>query len=126
MGRIGLRRSSRSLQSRARSMSPTMMTLARIAAPIRGTHHARYWMAYSARMRRRYQVNGTRKKGDPAMARYAQQHLDSILEHPHATTADKVRQFVRALLPSGRCSIEESAHLGMDRRTVHRHLAHDT
>ena len=51
------------------------------------------------------------------MARYAQQYLDSILEHPHATTADKVRQFVRALLPSGRCSIEEVArYLGMDRR----------
>jgi len=65
-------------------------------------------------------------KGDPVMARYAQQYLDSILEHPHATTADKVRQFVRALLPSGRCSIEQVAqHLGMDRRTVHRHLASD-
>ena len=60
------------------------------------------------------------------MARYAQQYLDSILEHPRATTADTVRQFVRALLPSGRCSIEQVAqHLGMDRRTVHRHLASD-
>ena len=60
------------------------------------------------------------------MARYARQYLDSILEQPHATTADKVRQFVRALLPSGRCSIEQVAqHLGMDRRTVHRHLAGD-
>ena len=65
-------------------------------------------------------------KGDPVMARYAQQYLDSILEHPHASTADKVRQFVRALLPSGRCSIEQVAqHLGMDRRTVHRHLSSD-
>ena len=65
-------------------------------------------------------------KGDPGMARYAQQYLDSIFEHPHSTTADKVRQFVRALLPSGRCSIEQVAeHLGMDRRTVHRHLAGD-
>ena len=51
------------------------------------------------------------------MARYAQPYLDSILEYPHATTADKVRQFVRALLPSGRCSIEQVArYLGMDRR----------
>jgi AraC-like DNA-binding protein len=65
-------------------------------------------------------------KGDPVMARYAQQYLDSILEPPHATTADKVRQFVRALLPSGRCSIEQVAqHRGMDRRTIHRHLASD-
>jgi len=65
-------------------------------------------------------------KGDPVLARYAQQYLDSILEHPHVTTADNVRQFVRALLPSGRCSIEQVAqHLGMDRRTIGRHLAND-
>jgi AraC-like DNA-binding protein len=65
-------------------------------------------------------------KGDPVIVRYALQYLDSILEHPHATTADKVRQFIQALLPSGRCSIEQVAqHLGMDRRTVHRHRASD-
>jgi AraC-like DNA-binding protein len=60
------------------------------------------------------------------MARYAQRYLDSVLEHPHASTADKLRQFVRAPLPSGRRSIEQvTQHLGMDRRTVHRHLASD-
>ena len=65
-------------------------------------------------------------KADPVMARYARQYLDSLLAEPDATTADKVRQLVRALLPSGRCSIEEvSQHLGMDRRTVHRHLVRD-
>src|SRR5262249_29747961 len=37
------------------------------------------------------------RKGDPVMARYAHQYLASIREHPHATTAEKVRQFVRAL-----------------------------
>src|SRR5262245_841159 len=65
-------------------------------------------------------------RADPVMARYARQYLDSILERPDATMANKVRQFVRALLPSGRCSIEQlSRHLGMDRRTVHRHLARE-
>ena len=60
------------------------------------------------------------------MARYAQQCLDSILELPQASTADKVCQFVRALLPSGRRSIEQVAqHLGIDRRTIHHHLACD-
>jgi AraC-like DNA-binding protein len=60
------------------------------------------------------------------MARYAQQYLDSILEHPHASTADRVRQFVRALLPAGRSPIEQVAQqLGMDRRSIHRHLASD-
>jgi AraC-like DNA-binding protein len=38
--------------------------------------------------------------------------------------ADKARWRVREMLPLGRCSVEELAqHLGVDRRTVHRHLA---
>jgi len=38
--------------------------------------------------------------------------------------ADKARRRVRETLPLGRCSVEELAqHLGVDRRTVHRHLA---
>ena len=40
------------------------------------------------------------------------------------TLADKARWLVRETLPLGRCSVEELAqHLGVDRRTVHRHLA---
>ena len=40
------------------------------------------------------------------------------------TPADKARWLVREMLPLGRCSVEELAqHLGVDRRTVHRHLA---
>ena len=40
------------------------------------------------------------------------------------TLADKVRWLVRDMLPLGRCSVEKVAqHLGVDRRTVHRHLA---
>jgi AraC-like DNA-binding protein len=36
---------------------------------------------------------------------------------------DKVTKLVIALLPSGHCSVERIAqHLGVDRRTVHRHL----
>ena len=38
--------------------------------------------------------------------------------------ADEVRSLVRDMLPLGGCSVEEVAqHLGVDRRTVHRHLA---
>ena len=38
--------------------------------------------------------------------------------------ADEVRSLVRDVLPLGGCSVEEVAHyLGVDRRTVHRHLA---
>ena len=63
---------------------------------------------------------------DPVMARYIQQYLDMIAARPNVKTSDKVRQFVRMRLPTGRCSIEYVAeHLGIDRRTVHRHLAQE-
>ena len=40
------------------------------------------------------------------------------------TLAAEVRSLVRDTLPLGGCSVEEVAHyLGVDRRTVHRHLA---
>jgi AraC-like DNA-binding protein len=61
---------------------------------------------------------------DPILARYARQYLDAMFAQPHMATKDKVRQLVYALLPSGHCSIERVAeHLGVDRRTLHRHLA---
>jgi AraC-like DNA-binding protein len=61
---------------------------------------------------------------DPVMARYARQHLDAMLERPNVSTSDRVRQLIWILLPAGRCSIEQVAqHLGVDRRTIHRHLA---
>ncbi|MCY1382826.1 Helix-turn-helix domain protein [compost metagenome] len=37
-----------------------------------------------------------------------------------------MRQLIAALLPGGRCTSQQVAqHLGVDRRTVHRHLARD-
>jgi len=61
---------------------------------------------------------------DPVMARYARQYLDAMISRPDMTLADKVRWLVRDMLPLGRCSVEKVAqHLGVDRRTVHRHLA---
>jgi AraC-like DNA-binding protein len=63
---------------------------------------------------------------DPVMARYIHQYLDMIAARPNVTTTDKVREFVRTLLPTGRCSIEHVAErLGIDRRTVHRQLAQE-
>jgi AraC-like DNA-binding protein len=63
---------------------------------------------------------------DPVMARYVQQYLDMIAARPNVKTSDKVREFVRMRLPTGRCSIEYVAErLGIDRRTVHRHLAQE-
>jgi AraC-like DNA-binding protein len=48
----------------------------------------------------------------------------ALVSRPDMTLPDKVRWLVCELLPLGRCSVEEVAqHLGVDRRTVHRHLA---
>jgi AraC-like DNA-binding protein len=63
---------------------------------------------------------------DPVMARHIKQYLEPLLAHANATVSDKARQLVYELLPSGRCSAEGAASsLGMDRRTLHRHLARD-
>lgn len=60
---------------------------------------------------------------DPVMARYARQSLDAALTGEQGRMEDDVRQLILALLPSGRCTIEQVArHLGVDRRTVHRQL----
>jgi AraC-like DNA-binding protein len=50
---------------------------------------------------------------------------DALVSRPDMMLADKVRWLVREMRPLGRCSVEKVAqHLGVDRRTVHRHLAH--
>ena len=61
---------------------------------------------------------------DPVLAHYGRQFLDSLAAPADATPRDRVRQLVRLLLPSGRCTVEQVAqHLGVDRRTIHRQLA---
>lgn len=60
---------------------------------------------------------------DPVMARYAQRLL---VQSPgvQARLTDRMRQLVILLLPRGLCRVEVAAqHLGIDRRTVARHLA---
>jgi AraC-like DNA-binding protein len=64
--------------------------------------------------------------GDPVMARHVKQYLEPLLARVNATVSDQVRQLVYELLPSGRCSVKRiSSGVGMDRRTLHRHLARD-
>jgi AraC-like DNA-binding protein len=61
---------------------------------------------------------------DPVMARHVKQYLEPLLALVNATANDKVRQLVYELLSSGRCSVDRIASsVGMDRRTLHRHLA---
>jgi AraC-like DNA-binding protein len=62
---------------------------------------------------------------DPAMARYAEQLFETTHGGPSGTLGE-VRQLVVMLLGTGECTIERVAqHLGLDRRTVHRHLARE-
>lgn len=60
---------------------------------------------------------------DPAMAQYARKLLESSASDKEASVAGDVRRLVVMNLGEGRCTIEHVAHsLGVDRRTVHRHL----
>ena len=61
---------------------------------------------------------------DPALARYARQHLDSLLARVNVGLADKVRELVRLQLASGHCTVELVAgQLDINRRRLHRKLA---
>lgn len=68
-------------------------------------------------------LSGPLPTADPVMARYARQYLEAMVSIPDMTLPNKVRWLVREMLPLGRCSVEKVAqHLGVDRRTIHRHL----
>ncbi|MFB7267983.1 AraC family transcriptional regulator [Streptomyces nojiriensis] len=61
---------------------------------------------------------------DPQLRNYARQYFDAIAVPRDTSVVDRVRELIEALLSTGRCSIEQVARsLGVDRRTVHRHLA---
>ena len=60
---------------------------------------------------------------DPVMARHVRRYLDPMLARTHGTVGEKVRQLVYEQLSTGSCCAEQAAQsLGMDRRTLHRHL----
>lgn len=60
---------------------------------------------------------------DPVLATYARRWLEESSGLPQSGMTHEVRQLVLILLPTGRCKIDNVArHLGIDRRTVHRHL----
>ncbi|WP_166362039.1 AraC family transcriptional regulator [Pseudomonas akapageensis] len=62
---------------------------------------------------------------DPLIARHAREFLDAKLAQSDVTMPDKVRKLVFALLPTGECVAEKVAQqLGVDRKTMYRHLAH--
>ncbi|GAA3367485.1 AraC family transcriptional regulator [Streptomyces sannanensis] len=69
-------------------------------------------------------LNAPNTMSDPLLRTYARQYFDAIAVSRDTTVLDRVRDLIEVLLPTGRCSIEQVAcSLGVDRRTVHRHLA---
>jgi AraC-like DNA-binding protein len=63
---------------------------------------------------------------DAKMARHVQQYLDTIATRRNTTMTAGVRECIYTMLPSGLCSADSVAtRLGVDRRTVHRHLARE-
>jgi AraC-like DNA-binding protein len=63
---------------------------------------------------------------DPTMADHARRYLDLLVPRANSTMRDNARECIEALLPSGLCSADRVAKLlGIDRRTLHRHLARD-
>lgn len=60
---------------------------------------------------------------DPVMARYTHRLLDQALG-ARPTVSARVREYIAVLLPRGHCRADTVAqHLGVDRRTLARHLA---
>ncbi|MGW4077392.1 AraC family transcriptional regulator [Streptomyces asiaticus] len=69
-------------------------------------------------------LNVPNPMSDPLLHTYARRYFDSIAVARDTTVPDRVRELIEVLLPTGRCSIEQVAtSLGVDRRTVHRHLS---
>ena len=63
---------------------------------------------------------------DAKMAHYVQRYLDTLAERRNDTMSANVRECIHVMLPSGLCSADSvAARLGVDRRTVHRHLARE-
>jgi AraC-like DNA-binding protein len=63
---------------------------------------------------------------DAKMVRHVQHYLDTLATRRNATMSASVRECIYTMLPSGRCSADSvAARLGVERRTVHRHLARE-
>lgn len=108
---------------------PRLVCFAHRAAPSDAMHRRMFGQAvefghaFNGIVCRAAELDAPNPGADPVLARYAQ----GLLAHRLPTTPgtiDRVRQLAVLLLPRGHCRVEVVAqHLGMDRRTVARHLA---
>jgi AraC-like DNA-binding protein len=63
---------------------------------------------------------------DAAMAKQVKQYLDTLASRQTSKLSDSVRECIYVMLPSGLCSADSVAkRVGLDRRTLHRHLARE-
>ena len=63
---------------------------------------------------------------DAAMAKQVKQYLDTLASPRTSKLSDSVRECIYVMLPSGLCSADSVAkRVGLDRRTLHRHLARE-
>ena len=87
-----------------------------LAAPLAFDH------AFNGIVCRAADLEAPNPGADPVMARYSQRLLAPDLAR-QARLTDRTRQLIVLLMPRGLCRIDVVAqHLGVDRRTVHRHL----
>ena len=71
----------------------------------------------------RADLDAPNPNADPAMAKYAEELLETTLARKPRDMSDQVHQLVVTLLGTGQCTIDLAAqHLGVNRRTIHRHL----
>lgn len=100
-------------------------------APMRRDAHRRFFgttvefnQDQSGIVCRRSDIDVALPTADAALARHVQQYLDTLSARPSASMCQTVRDCVHAMLSSGSCSADDVARrLGVDRRTIHRHLA---
>ncbi len=74
----------------------------------------------------RKDLEGPNPNADPLMARCAQGLSEQNLGAKRTDMTTQVRELVVMLLGTGTCTIDVAAqHLGVTRRTIHRHLAQE-
>jgi AraC-like DNA-binding protein len=63
---------------------------------------------------------------DAAMTKYVQQYLNTLASRRSSNLSETVRECIYLMLPSGLCTVDTVAkRLGLNRRTLHRHLARE-
>lgn len=88
-----------------------------------GRHPVEFDQEFNGIVCRLADLDTPNPNADPVMARYARQSLEDALKQGNTGFVHEVQQLILLMLPTGQCTVELLAqHLGVERRTVHRHL----